>query len=123
MYESPMTTNEKGFTLIEILVVVIILGILIAIAVPVYIHAVSQANRQVVEANLRMIDSTILQYRLINEATEPTENDLADFLQYWPEGPDGVKYDVSESGRAVIANKGNGVWFTADVGASLPIEW
>lgn len=123
MLESPLTKNEKGFTLIEILIVVVILGILLAIAVPVYVNAVAQANRGVVVANLRMIDSAILQYSLMNEELEPTKNNLANFLQHWPVGPDGVEYDVSDTGRAVIAKKGNGAWFTAEEEASLPISW
>jgi len=122
MYESPMTTNEKGFTLIEILVVVIILGILIAIAVPVYIHAVSQANRQVVEANLKTIDSAVMQYKAANnKGAIPNKADLSSYLQEWPVGPDGVEYDVS-AGRAIISQVSTGEWFTTS-DESLPITW
>ena len=39
-----MLRNEKGFTLIEIIAVLVILGILAAVAVPKYLSLVDQAR-------------------------------------------------------------------------------
>ena len=41
-----MYRNEKGFTLIEINAVLVILGILAALAVPVYFNMQTQAQRK-----------------------------------------------------------------------------
>lgn len=114
--------NEMGFSLVELLVVVVIIGVLVAIAVPVYNSITTQANRKTVEANLRIIDSAIEQYKGVNEKTIPSRDDLKSYLQSWPTGPDGVEYDISGS-RAVISKGGNGIWFTAGEKASLPITW
>lgn len=115
-------SNEGGFTLVELLVVVVIIGILVAIAFPVYNNIVSHANRVTVEANLRTIESAVTQFSANNKGTVPLKNDLAIFLMEWPVGPDGVEYDVIH-GKAVISKAGDGDWFTAEEGDSLPITW
>jgi len=48
-----MRSNEEGFTLIELMVVVLIIGILIAIALPTFLGARSRAQNRGAQSNLR----------------------------------------------------------------------
>lgn len=57
-----MIRNEKGFTLIELMVVVLIIGILVAIAVPVFVNASNNAKSRSCQANLRTLDGAIQTY-------------------------------------------------------------
>jgi len=60
------TNNQKGFTLVELMVVVVIIGILIAIAVPIYRNIQSNAEENACHSNLRMIDGTKTIYNADN---------------------------------------------------------
>ena len=52
-------TGDKGFTLVELLVVVVIIGILIAIAIPVYLNYTKSAKDKSAQSDLRNAISTI----------------------------------------------------------------
>lgn len=64
------TSRKAGFTLVEIMIVVAIIGLLAAIAIPNFVKArnTSQANACI--NNMRQIDSGIQQWALENNKTD-----------------------------------------------------
>ncbi len=62
--------NRKGFTLIELLVVVLILAILMAVAMPLYLSAVTDAQRKTCRANMQTIANAVQAARIKTGASD-----------------------------------------------------
>lgn len=87
--------DNRGFTLVELMVVVVIIGVLTAIAIPVYKASTDKAEASACAANLRMIDSAIQQYKM-NEGEAPENIEALDayFLDGVPRCPSGGNYEI-----------------------------
>ncbi len=63
--------RKSGFTLVEILIVVIILGILAAIVIPQFTEASSEARESTLTSNLQVLRSQIGLYKIQHNDTYP----------------------------------------------------
>lgn len=102
--------NEKGFTLVELMVVVLIIGVLVAIAVPVYNSATARAETSACDANKRIIDAAVLMWQMEqdNPSTEIPDSieDLSGFFQETPKCPSGGTYTLDTNGTTCSKHDG-----------------
>jgi len=110
---------KRGFTLVEILIVVVILGILAAIVIPQFSQASSEANENRLKADLQTLRSQLQLYKVQHNDVLPA--DAAAFVQAMTQkdaqgyGPYMMKIPVNPfAPDKVDANGG-----TIDVGGTL----
>ena len=74
MGECKMKTKNGGFTLVEILIVVVILGILAAIVIPQFTQASTEAREASLRSNLQSVRSQIELFKIQHNDFAPTSN-------------------------------------------------
>lgn len=122
----------KGFTLVEILIVVVILGILAAIVVPQFTNAANDSRRGNVSTQVSTIESQLELYAARNDGSYPdlatdgeTFQDLVDtgYFKEIPANPFGGGTDIgafpddAETNEAVVYGDFDYAWaYDADTG-------
>ena len=76
------TSNKSGFTLVEIMIVVAIIGLLAAIAIPNFVKARETAQLNSIINNLRIVEGAKDQYALENKKGTGDTTDLTSIAAY-----------------------------------------
>ena len=83
-----MLMKRKGFTLVEIMIVVAIIGLLAAIAIPNFIKAREKAEQNACIANLKQIQGGVQVWAIDNAKsstdTPATSDVVSDYIKAWP---------------------------------------
>lgn len=85
--------NEKGFTLAELLIVVAIIGVLVAISIPIFTAQLEKSREAVDLANARVAYAEV-------QAAGLTETSNADLTA---QNTDKITYEVSGEGSSYVA--------------------
>lgn len=95
-----LVSPRKGFTLVEIMIVVAIIALLAAIAVPGFLRARKRAQASRILNDLRLIDSAIDQYAIETNKSTGSTVDVTDWTNYlkknttlWTTGQDLFGHD------------------------------
>src|SRR5258707_3598324 len=75
-------SNHRGFTLVEIMIVVAIIALVAAIAVPGFLRARKRSQASRILNDLRMIDSAVDQYAIETGRKTGDVVDIADWTSY-----------------------------------------
>src|SRR6516225_1825642 len=76
------TSKKSGFTLVEIMIVVAIIGLLAAIAIPNFVRARTTSQQNACINNLRQFDGAVQQYALENKLASSATYTLAALQPY-----------------------------------------
>lgn len=100
--------SRKGFTLVELLIVVLILGALAAIAIPRIIGGATNAKINACKTNVDLINSQIELYYANNDAWPSDLTDVTEDTDYFPDGPPecpfGTDYSMNATTHRVTAH-------------------
>lgn len=90
--------RKRAFTLVEIMIVVLIIGILLAIAVPNFMQARDSSRTKTCVSNLHEIDGAKQQAAMdlrLQDTDTPTQAQLSPtYLRNWPACPAGGTYTI-----------------------------
>ncbi|HNY11574.1 MAG TPA: prepilin-type N-terminal cleavage/methylation domain-containing protein, partial [Candidatus Wallbacteria bacterium] len=94
------TKGTQGFTLIELMIVIAIIGILAAIAVPNFNRARAQAKKKSCVANMKTIEGAVELYQMENgtvDSLKPADLATKGYLKTEPKCPSdpGPSYDIA----------------------------
>jgi len=94
-----LNQRRGGFTLVEIMIVVAIIALLAAIAVPGFLRARKRSQASRIINDLRLIDSAVDQYAIETNKTSGSTVNVSDWTNYLKKGT-----NLYTSGNDILGN-------------------
>ena len=104
-------TDETGFTLVELMIAVLVLGVLTVIAVPTFFSVQASAVDGVAQSDLRNAKTAIVLYLTEHNGSFPSKTSLEADGFSASEGVTGWILEGSADGYCIEAVSGNGTTF------------
>ena len=109
-----MFKNRNGFTLIEIMIVVLIIALLLAIAIPNFLKAREKSRAGTCRANLRMLVTAKEQWAMDNRKNAGDTPTHGEIVNAYIKGTDGELPKCPSNGTYDIGNLGT--WPLCSIG-------
>ena len=120
------TKSRNGFTLIELIIVMVILGIMAAVAVPRYLDSISNAEESAEDAVISAIKSGLKQYanNSLYESGRPEwPNNPFETLSEKPAGYSTDNQNANVDGEWTFVTEGNGGRITHQRADNSRYQW
>ncbi|WP_440867953.1 type II secretion system major pseudopilin GspG [Symbiopectobacterium purcellii] len=91
-----MRRGQKGFTLLEVMVVIVIIGLMAMLVIPNIMASKAKADQQKAKADISMLESSLEMYHLDNNRYPATEQGLQVLVKKPEDDPHAAHY--SEGG-------------------------
>ena len=92
------TKNQKGYTIMELMIVIVIIGILIAIAVPAYNSFRARAQERACQSNMRVLKAAAVMYFADNDTDATSTANLVPYL----DNAEGITCPSDDSAYEVV---------------------
>jgi len=87
MFSKIKNKKQEGFTLIEVMIVILIIAVLLAIAIPNFIRSRESSRAKACLANLRQIETAKEQWAMHNRKNADDTPTAADLVSEFMKGP------------------------------------
>lgn len=114
MFKKINRKNKKGFTLAELLIVVAIIGVLVAVSIPIFTSQLEKSREATDLANIRSAYAEASAALLSEEGTTTATSNLISTVTYTKASGDGKGTNAAKATVEVTLKQTVAGWVTAD---------